>query len=69
MRLTRNDWNFTPYQLANFSSKCIRNKPTILTNTITGEINTFPSMNNAAEFLGLSVATLISYLNNNLSYN
>lgn len=65
MRLVRNEWNFTPDQLANFSSNSIRNKPT----TLTGEINTFFSMKNAAEFLGITVTTLRSYLNNNLSYN
>lgn len=69
MRLVRNEWNFTSDHLANFSSNSIRNKPTILTNTITGEINTFSWMKNAAEFLGITVTTLRSYLNNNLSYN
>lgn len=46
-----------------------RNKPIILTNTVTGEITTFPSMQKAAEFLNVSVTTVRNYLDNNSSYN
>jgi predicted transcriptional regulator len=69
MTLARKGWEYTPDQLANFSSESVRNKSTMLTNSVTGETLTYPSMNNAAEFLGTTVTTLRNYLAKNLPYN
>lgn len=69
MSLGRKGWEYTPDELANFSSESVRNKSTVLTNSVTGETLTYPSMKSAAEFLDTTATTLRNYLSKNLPYN
>lgn len=69
MSVGRKGWEYTSDELANFSSESIRNKSTVLTDSVTGETLTYPSMKSAAEFLGTTATILRSYLSKNLSYN
>ena len=65
----RQGWKFTSEHLDNFSLNSVRNKSTLLTNTVTEEAILFPSMGQAAEYLGVSVTTIRSYIDKKLSYN
>lgn len=64
----RKGWEFSPEHLENFSSNSVRNKSTLLTHVVTGEIISFISMKKAGEFLGISTPSVRSYLDKNLPY-